>query len=68
MEMVCPPMDDNDVMCLVGIDCVVSKGDKDISKSRRDGMPAANKLFCRPLGCIKLGKGERLCICEFSCG
>lgn len=67
MEMVDPLIDDNVVLYLVGIDWVVSKGDKGRSKSRSGGMFGASMLFCRLWDCIKVEKGEKLCICAFPC-
>lgn len=51
MEIFDPLIDDSVVLYLVGIDWVVSRGDKGRSKSRRCGMLAAKILFCRVLGC-----------------
>lgn len=53
MEMVDPLIDDNVVLYLVGIDWVVSKGDKGRSKSRSGGMFGASMLFCRLWDCCK---------------
>lgn len=54
MEVVCPPIDDPMVPYLVGIDWLISTGDKGRSKSRRCVLlAAASILFCRIVDCCK---------------
>lgn len=53
MEMVGPLIEATAVSYFAGIDCVLSKGEKGRSKSRRGGTVVANKLLGRELGCCR---------------
>lgn len=59
IEMDAPLIDDTAVVYFVGIDWVVSKGEKERSKSRTCGADGASKLVGKVFACCKEQKNVR---------